>query len=54
MALFPSLPLVSMLKGYFVYNGIPLSDDEEDENAEMADSDTGLDMIFVSFQLQPR
>ncbi|KAK0440394.1 TPR-like protein [Desarmillaria tabescens] len=46
MALFPSHPLVSMLKGYFIYNGIPLTDDEEDEDAEIADPDTGLDMIF--------
>ncbi|KAK0207900.1 superkiller protein 3 [Desarmillaria ectypa] len=46
MTLFPSLPLVSMLKGYFIYNGIPLTDDEEDEDAEMANPDTGLDMIF--------
>ncbi|KAK0197963.1 superkiller protein 3 [Armillaria mellea] len=48
MALFPSLPLVSMLKGYFIYNGIPLSDDEEDEDVELADPDTGLDMMFDS------
>ncbi|KAK0232722.1 TPR-like protein [Armillaria fumosa] len=46
MALFPSLPLASMLKGYFVYNGIPLGDDEEDEEDELAEPDTGLDMIF--------
>lgn len=56
MALFPSLPLTSLLKGYFTYMSIPLYVGEKEdgdtgqENAP-EEPDTGFDMILVCLDL---
>ena len=50
MELFPSRPLTMLLRGYFLYGGVPL--DEENENQEedtsYEDRDAGYDMIQVA------
>lgn len=47
MTLFPSHSLTNLLKGYFVYMQIPLSDDAEDDDCVAGDTDVGYDAILV-------
>ncbi|KAL0571344.1 Superkiller protein 3 [Marasmius crinis-equi] len=51
--LFPSQPLTMLLRGYFLYSGIPLDEDdaEEDETANLTyeDRDAGYDMIQEAY-----
>ncbi|KAJ7594704.1 TPR-like protein [Mycena floridula] len=52
MALFPDLPLVALLKGYFIYMAISVELDEEDEDEKLAEEpEVGLDMILESYPL---
>ncbi|KAJ4000018.1 TPR-like protein [Lentinula boryana] len=48
IALFPSHPLTGLLKGYFIYKQIPISDDAEDLDTAPQDMDVGYDMILVN------
>lgn len=47
LTLFPFHPLTSLLKGYFVYMQIPVSDDAEDGDC-VVDPDVGYDAILVN------
>lgn len=55
MDLFPSLPLTSLLKGYFTYRGIPIfdlqEDDSESEHELETPDDDPFDTILVSAYL---
>lgn len=48
MRIFSTSPLTALLRGYFAYMGIPLSDDEdEDQKAPPAAEEDPYDMILV-------
>ncbi|KAK7056865.1 Superkiller protein 3 [Paramarasmius palmivorus] len=52
MELFPDLPLTKVLKGYFIYMGVPLveeSDSETPESTLQEDRDVGYDMVLEAY-----
>ncbi|KAJ3841697.1 TPR-like protein [Lentinula raphanica] len=49
IVLFPSHSLARLLKGYFIYKQLPISDATKEENDVLEDMDAGYDMIMEAF-----
>ncbi|KAJ3849717.1 superkiller protein 3 [Lentinula lateritia] len=49
MELFPSHSLTTLLKGYFIYMQIPISEGARDDDNAVEDTDVGYDMVLEAF-----
>ncbi|KAJ3913647.1 superkiller protein 3 [Lentinula edodes] len=49
MELFPSHSLTTLLKGYFIYMQIPISEGARDDDNVVEDTDVGYDMVLEAF-----
>lgn len=48
MELFPTHSLTTLLKGYFIYMQIPISEGARDDDNAVEDTDVGYDMVLVN------